>query len=205
MFRKLAALAAICFGTLAVAHADSLLLPGGSQPPDLLYPNGSFVVQASGSISSFSFSDSYQDGVYKDNSNVICSGCLDFYFIFTNTGTTGVNSLYTSTDFAGFLVDAGYNGGSSVAGIPSSVDRSSDGTTVSFVFTDNIGPGDSTSILIIDTNAKDYTLGTFTIGDGTNTVDISGFAPAIPEPATLALFGTGLVGLVGAARRKLNV
>jgi hypothetical protein len=203
MFTKLAAFAAICFGTFAVANADTLLLPGGSQPPDLLFPNGTILAELNGTVATATIIDHYTVIAYADNSNVFCAGCLDFLYVFNNVGPTANNS-FTMGDFGGFLTDVGYNAGSGVATIPSTVERSSDGKAISFVFTPGLASGQDTAMLVIETDGTGFTSGFFTITDGTNTGSQQGFAPT-PEPATLALFGTGLVGLVAAGRRKLKV
>jgi len=79
----------------------------------------------------------------------------------------------------------------------------------------------TTATLDIDTDfdgttdqSYSYTYGTSTGGTGiglglygTGQADNfgSGGAPAIPEPGTLVMFGSGLVGLAGILRRKLNM
>lgn len=55
----------------------------------------------------------------------------------------------------------------------------------------------------IDPITGDFLFSTF--GTGSDSIyEIQGFQPTIPEPGTLALMGTGVLGLAGVIRRKLS-
>ena len=76
----------------------------------------------------------------------------------------------------------------------------SDGVDISLVFEQALTPTQST---LLDLGASKWALG----GTGVNNVFVSGdISPVfVPVPAAVWLFGTGLVGFIGVARRKKHV
>jgi hypothetical protein len=78
--------------------------------------------------------------------------------------------------------------------------------------TSSVDTGDTLTIKgtgTLDLNGYDPTIGTFIITssntEGAISFEATAGASPVPEPASLALFGSGLLGVVGIARRKFKV
>jgi hypothetical protein len=155
--------------------------------------------------------------VYRDPLNAFGANNLDFvYQIFNSAASPDAVGRATAVNFTGFMVDAGYDptGGTDFGApyvnggvTPQLVDRLSQ-DVIGFAFaTPNpnlaIKPGQNSTTLIIQTNATNFTRGFLNIIDG-GTTTVNAFQPltAVPEPASFAMIGAGLLALAGIRRMR---
>jgi len=149
------------------------------------------------------FSGMSHQAVYSNDTGVLFVYSFDNYASSANSITR-----MTAVDFQGWTtwVDA-----SLVADTAYSADRDTTGSTIGFGFKNGnpnesgfdpgVQPGQTSSVMWIQTNAPQYTVGALSFIDG-DVAHIQGYAPAVPEPLSLSLLGSGLFGLIGLRRKQ---
>jgi hypothetical protein len=201
----------------------TVLAPGttGAVVTDILAGTGTEVILASTTQPFVSSIGDFTGTVYAaviDEGAANELGGLTFMYQIVNDSTSAESiEISTESSFAGWLtnvynitlgstVDAGFFADGSERSF--FANRSSSGAVITFLWTtgteaDKIQPGETSLVFIIRTNAPSFTSGFTSVQNGgVDTVPTYAPAAAVPEPASLLLFGSGLFAAGAAIRRR---
>jgi hypothetical protein len=218
----------IVIAAAAPAHATPVL-PGQTVAPSVVGGNPGTLVtsiedqafigrESSGLVA---FTGHLTSAVYRN-----AAGLLDFYFqIVDDTTSPGAINRIVLTPFGTALsaivwaADVGFrpDGNSQLFDgtfahgdvAPDTIDRSgltfNNGQSIGFNFStaDQLSPGQTSFVLVVRTNQVSFAPGNGGVIGG-SAGDTSASLESAAEPMTLALLGTGLLGLVAATRARLS-
>jgi hypothetical protein len=191
----------------APGFADSLPVGGTVSNPSTLPPSGAFVAVASTGVQNFSMVDfSHQvtgtGTVIEEVGHFGSSTTLSFLYQFTSSTGDVVNRL-TGTNYGTFSTDVFQ--ASTVSGFSNLGTGTLAAILANRASADPVGFTMGTAsvpvtsyVLIVNTDATDYTAGNIALQDGGNT-NVAGFAPtrAVPEFGSASLMGLLLLGVGG--------
>lgn len=215
---RFAALGAVALASSSLAFATPVT-PGGptvTATNTITVTNDGVVASTSGTLTALTYTGTFVEYVIRDGSNPYGTDDLTFLISVSNNAGSpnGIEHVSNGDGPASFAilpsVNVGYLAGS-IDGVankgsdaPITIDETDYGTVeFNFTGTDAIGAGTGTQYLVIQTGATNYQPGYLSVIDS-STDTVTGFVPAAaaPEPNSLALLGTGLIGGASALMRR---